>query len=254
VLFLVAKDGQQLGPFTLEEVNTQLAGGMLDPSDLGWTEGFEDWYPLEQIEEFVMPGEAGSEEVPETEYPMVTTVGQAAGAPDGAAPGLMTAGDAAVASSGGRKKWIGLSVAVVLLAGGAFMVFGMGSELDPFCQVKAKLHPKTGLLGSLEAQLQNVRAEVIKLSDGNQTLAEARLSEALKLLTNPVPKLPGNLEAQLSSVRAELNKLSDGNQTIAEARLSDALKLLMIPIPKPVPQTNKPSAKTDNNGTDGNKN
>jgi hypothetical protein len=189
------------------------------------------------------------EEVPETEYPMVTAVGQVAG---DSAPGLITAGDAAMASSGGRKKWIGLSVAVVLLAGGAFVVFGLGSELDPYCQVKAKMHPKTGLRGNLEAKLQSVRAEIAKLSDGNQTLAEARLSEALKLLTNPVPKLPGNLEAQLSSVRAELYTLSDGNQTIAEARLSDALKLLMIPIPKPVPQTNKPSATTDNNGTDGN--
>ena len=256
MVFLVTKDGQQLGPFTAEQVNAQLAGGMLDPSDLGWTEGFEDWYPLEQIEGFVMPGEAGAEEVPETENPMVTAVGQAAGAPDGVAPdgvapGLMTAGDA-MASSGGRKKWIGLSVAVVLLAGGAFVVFGLSSELDPYCQVKAKMHPKTGLRGNLEAKLQSVRAEIAKLSDGNQTLAEARLSEALKLLTNPVPKLPGNLEAQLSSVRAELYTLSDGNQTIAEARLSDALKLLMIPIPKPVPQTNKPSATTDNNGTDGN--
>jgi hypothetical protein len=210
VSFLVAKDGQQLGPFSLDEVNAQLAGGMLDPSDLGWTEGFEDWYPLEQIEGFVMPGEDGSEEVPETENPMVTVVGQAAGAPDGAAPGLMTAGDAAMASSGGRKKWIGLSVAVVLLAGGAFVVFGLGSELDPYCQVKAKMHPKTGLRGNLEAQMRSVRAEIIKLSDGNQTLAEARLNEALKLLK--------------------------------------------APIPKPVPQTNKPSAKTDNNGTDGNKN
>ena len=247
-----------MGPFTLEEVNTQLAGGMLEPTDLGWTEGFEDWYPLEQIEGFVMPGEAGSEtgavEVPETENPMVTAVGQVAGdgAPDGVAPGLMTAGDAAMASSGGRKKWIGLSVAVVLLAGGAFVVFGLGSELDPYCQVKAKMHPKTGLRGNLEAKLQSVRAEIAKLSDGNQTLAEARLSEALKLLTNPVPKLPGNLEAQLSSVRTELYTLSDGNQTIAEARLSAALKSLKIPIPKPVPQTNKPSANTDNNETDGN--
>ena len=54
--FLVSKDGQQLGPWTADEVNAQLAGGMLESTDLGWTEGFEEWMPLNQIDGLVRLG------------------------------------------------------------------------------------------------------------------------------------------------------------------------------------------------------
>ena len=43
--FLVSKDGQEIGPFTLDQVNSQLAGGMLDPEDLCWTEGLKIGIP-----------------------------------------------------------------------------------------------------------------------------------------------------------------------------------------------------------------
>jgi len=194
VSFLVAKDGQQLGPFSAEEVNAQLSGGMLDPSDLGWTEGFEDWYPLEQIEGFIVPGEEMvTEEVPVTENPLVTGVSDqpVETAPvEEAAPGLMTAGEA---TSGGRKKWL-LGGAVLLMAAGAFFVFGGSSELDAFCQELAKLHPKTGLPANLEAKLRDIRKVIIKLVDDNGTraLAGPQLDKALALLkaTKPPPPKP----------------------------------------------------------------
>jgi hypothetical protein len=137
MVFLVSKDGQQLGPFTIDEVNAHLAGGMLEPSDLGWTEGFEDWYPLEQIEGFVMPGEAAAAggsasetgSVPVTENPMVTATG---GDPEA---------EVAAGGSGGRRKWIwGVSLVAGLgVCFGAYQfVFGAGS-LENLCTVLVEI-------------------------------------------------------------------------------------------------------------------
>lgn len=42
----IARDGKQFGPFTLEEVQRQLANGQLSPGDLAWVQGARDWVPL----------------------------------------------------------------------------------------------------------------------------------------------------------------------------------------------------------------
>ncbi len=128
VSFLVSKDGQQLGPWTAEQVNAQLAGGMLEPSDLGWAEGFAEWIPLNQIDGLVMPGTQVA--------PATATVSMAA-APD-AVPGLATAGEAAPKPRG-RRLW---AVAVVLLAVGGLgayqFVFGQG-DLASLCSVLVEI-------------------------------------------------------------------------------------------------------------------
>ena len=46
----ITKDGQQYGPYTLEEVNAQLAGGGLSPDDLAWHEGAPGWIMLSAVE------------------------------------------------------------------------------------------------------------------------------------------------------------------------------------------------------------
>jgi hypothetical protein len=124
VSFLVSKDGQELGPWTADQLNAQLAGGMLEPTDLGWTEGFEEWVPLNQIDGLVMPGTQVA--------PSTATVSMAA-APD-EVPGLVTAGEAAPARRG-RRMWV---VATVLLAVGGLgayqFVFGKG-DLSSLCEV-----------------------------------------------------------------------------------------------------------------------
>lgn len=51
----VARAGKQLGPFTLEEVNRQLAAGTISLTDQGWYEGAAGWAPLSTI-----PGVTGS--------------------------------------------------------------------------------------------------------------------------------------------------------------------------------------------------
>ncbi|MEN3369748.1 MAG: hypothetical protein V7609_1891 [Verrucomicrobiota bacterium] len=45
----IARDGKQLGPFTLEEVNRQLAAGTLSLSDNAWYEGAAGWAPLSSV-------------------------------------------------------------------------------------------------------------------------------------------------------------------------------------------------------------
>src|SRR3954463_13875386 len=42
----VGKNGQQLGPFSLDEVNRKLADGTFAGTDLAWYEGAAGWAPL----------------------------------------------------------------------------------------------------------------------------------------------------------------------------------------------------------------
>ena len=45
----ISREGQQFGPYSLEEVNTYLADGSLLPTDIGWIEGAPEWMPITQI-------------------------------------------------------------------------------------------------------------------------------------------------------------------------------------------------------------
>jgi hypothetical protein len=45
----VGKNGQQLGPFSLEEINRKLADGTFAGSDLAWYEGAAGWAPLSGV-------------------------------------------------------------------------------------------------------------------------------------------------------------------------------------------------------------
>jgi hypothetical protein len=54
----VGKNGQQLGPFSLEEVNRKLADGTFAGSDLAWYEGAAGWAPLSGVAGVVIPAAA----------------------------------------------------------------------------------------------------------------------------------------------------------------------------------------------------
>ena len=45
----IARDGKQLGPFSLEEINRQVAAGTLSLSDNAWYEGAAGWAPLSSV-------------------------------------------------------------------------------------------------------------------------------------------------------------------------------------------------------------
>jgi hypothetical protein len=60
----VGKNGQQLGPFSLEEVNRKLADGSFAGSDLAWYEGAAGWAPLSSVAGVVIPPVAAATPVP----------------------------------------------------------------------------------------------------------------------------------------------------------------------------------------------
>src|SRR5467141_4017888 len=51
----VGKSGQQLGPFSLEEINRKLADGTFAGTDLAWYEGAAGWAPLAGVAGVVVP-------------------------------------------------------------------------------------------------------------------------------------------------------------------------------------------------------
>ena len=56
----IARDGQPMGPFSLEEVNRQLAAGTLSLSDQAWYEGAAGWAPLSTVPGVGSSGTSGS--------------------------------------------------------------------------------------------------------------------------------------------------------------------------------------------------
>ena len=44
--FYVTKEGKNLGPFDLEEVNKKLSHKEFLPEDMAWMEGMEKWTPI----------------------------------------------------------------------------------------------------------------------------------------------------------------------------------------------------------------
>ena len=76
----IARDGKQLGPFSLEEINRQLAAGTLSLSDNAWYEGASGWAPLSTV-----PGVTGGAST-SASIPATTTLSAAASPPASAAP------------------------------------------------------------------------------------------------------------------------------------------------------------------------
>lgn len=49
VQIYLLKDGEQIGPFTLTELQQRAAEGLLSRSELAWTDGLQEWVPLGTI-------------------------------------------------------------------------------------------------------------------------------------------------------------------------------------------------------------
>jgi GYF domain 2 len=52
----VARNGQEVGQYSVEEVNRKLADGTLLPNDLAWYEGAANWGPLSAVPGVTIPG------------------------------------------------------------------------------------------------------------------------------------------------------------------------------------------------------
>ena len=60
----ISRDGQQNGPYGIEDINAYLANGTLLPTDLAWQDGMTDWLPVSQISGVVMPGGSVATPIP----------------------------------------------------------------------------------------------------------------------------------------------------------------------------------------------
>ena len=113
----IDRNGQQMGPYTWEEVQSYLAQGSLLPTDNAWYEGLEGWVPLSQL----VPQQA--EPVPVAPAPI-----QAAAVPE-----QVTAAATVPAQGGGKKKLliaIGAGVGVLAILAGVwvFLIRDDGSK------------------------------------------------------------------------------------------------------------------------------
>ncbi|MBL6763312.1 MAG: DUF1592 domain-containing protein [Verrucomicrobiae bacterium] len=57
----IQRNGEDFGPYSLEEMNRYLAEGSMSPRDRAWHEGIEGWIPLAEVEGIVPPDGDGME-------------------------------------------------------------------------------------------------------------------------------------------------------------------------------------------------
>ncbi|WP_063768922.1 DUF4190 domain-containing protein [Verrucomicrobium sp. BvORR034] len=69
----VARNGEQLGQFTAEEIRHGLFDGKFQPTDLGWKEGQADWVPLSTLFEQMTPA-AKIKSAPVTQVPLASSL------------------------------------------------------------------------------------------------------------------------------------------------------------------------------------
>ena len=63
-MYYVGKNGQQTGPFTLDQVQAKYASGEISPTDLMWKEGTADWKAASTFSELQSPAAAAPASVP----------------------------------------------------------------------------------------------------------------------------------------------------------------------------------------------
>ena len=56
MLVHIQRDGQQFGPYTLEDLNAHLASGALLSTDYAWYEGAANWMAMSDVPGVIMPG------------------------------------------------------------------------------------------------------------------------------------------------------------------------------------------------------
>jgi len=116
VMIHVMRDGQQFGPYTIEDINAYMAQGNLLPTDQAWYEGAANWMPITEV-----PG------VVHGAAPVLAAPAVAAADPMAVANPQVAAAEAGVAAEavgGARKKKfliIGGSVAGVAAVAGVLL-------------------------------------------------------------------------------------------------------------------------------------
>jgi len=60
----ITRNGQSMGPYTLQQVNENLAAGILQSTDKAWHQGMAEWAPLSTLDGVQMPGASGLPPLP----------------------------------------------------------------------------------------------------------------------------------------------------------------------------------------------
>jgi len=60
----ISRDGEQNGPYGIEDVNAYLEDGTLLPTDLACQDGMTEWVPISQIPGVTMPGDSVATPIP----------------------------------------------------------------------------------------------------------------------------------------------------------------------------------------------
>ena len=115
----VGKNGQQLGPFSLEEINRKLADGTFAGTDLAWYEGAAGWAPLSGVAGVVIPAAAPAPTPAPAVTPAPTPVQQA---PTPAATPIRSSAPIVPSATAPRGGYKTLSVVSWVLLGLTFFI------------------------------------------------------------------------------------------------------------------------------------
>ena len=107
----INRDGQQFGPFNIEQVNEGLAAGQLLSTDFAFFEGLPQWTPLNQIQGVVIPGAAA---IPTQPGVTATDPVLAEESAEAVKP-VVTKDDASVAKKKKIIKIAGISIGIIAL-------------------------------------------------------------------------------------------------------------------------------------------
>ena len=59
----IQRDGQQMGPYTLEQINEYLTQGALLATDSAWHEGMIEWVQIGRVQGVTIPGKPAPEPI-----------------------------------------------------------------------------------------------------------------------------------------------------------------------------------------------
>jgi hypothetical protein len=199
----VMRDGQQFGPYNLEDLNAYLAQGTLLPTDQAWWEGAPAWVPMDQVPGVQLPGMPAA--VP-------LAAGIEADLMAAANPDVAAAAAAALASKAKKKKIgiiVGATVGVAVVVGVVLYLKNDGGDgsgkiyaglVEPIFKAHNCYDCHDGSAGKPKGDFDLTKADTVKALVADGTLLE-RLTDA----DDPMP--PENKGEMLNA--QEMDKVKE---------------------------------------------
>ncbi|MCU0663821.1 MAG: zinc-ribbon domain-containing protein [Myxococcota bacterium] len=184
----IVVDGEQRGPFSMEQLRNFQEAGTINPEMYVWREGFDQWKPIREVAEFGVSAEApvadpvapadsalSGGQAPASGGGLFDTPSASDGGLFGATGGLFGGGDRKADSPFGS-------------AGGLFTGGGAGKQKDVFSSTGASM-PKDDLFGGIDATGPQVAAGPMGAMTGarNESSVLFSLSNLQALASTPSP-------------------------------------------------------------------